>query len=71
MRPVVPASVSAGSWKRAAVPGLDLDEAVIERTIDVLQDWLEPRGVAARNLPESLLLQVDAVHAVLHGRLPE
>ena len=45
---------------RGAVPGLELDEASIERTIDVLQAWLEPRGVAARSLRESLLLQVDA-----------
>ena len=56
--------------QRAAVPGLDLDEAVIERTIDVLQDWLEPRGVAARNLPESLLLQVDAVERLDDHRDP-
>ena len=56
--------------QRTAVPGLDLDEAVIERTIDVLQDWLEPRGVAARNLPESLLLQVDAVERLDDHRDP-
>ncbi len=45
---------------RGAVPGLDLDEESIEHAIDVLQAWLEPRGIAARSLRESLMLQVDA-----------
>jgi RNA polymerase sigma-54 factor len=46
---------------RGAVPGLELDEASLEHGIDLLQAWLEPRGLAARSLRESLLLQIEAV----------
>ncbi|MFK7961133.1 MAG: RNA polymerase factor sigma-54 [Phycisphaerales bacterium] len=47
----------------AAVPGLELDEAIIGRSVQSLQQWLEPPGMAARDLRESLLLQVEAIEA--------
>ena len=31
-----------------------------ERVLPLLQEWLEPAGVAARDVRESLLIQIDA-----------
>ncbi len=41
------------------VPGLDLSADLLNRALEELQHRLEPRGVAARNTRECLLLQVD------------
>ena len=49
-------AIAAHSAKEgAAVPAHEL-----QRVLPLLQQWLEPAGVAARDVQESLLIQVDA-----------
>jgi len=43
------------------VPGLELTTDVLEHTLNVLQQCLDPPGIGARNKRECLLLQIDAV----------
>jgi RNA polymerase sigma-54 factor len=44
----------------ASRDGAALDAAALERALPQLQRWLEPPGVAARDVRESLLIQIDA-----------
>ena len=40
---------------------IDLSPELLERTLGILQQELEPPGIAARSVRESLLLQIDAM----------
>lgn len=41
------------------VPGVDLTPERLEETLQELQHWLDPPGIAARDLRESFLIQID------------
>ncbi|MFM8818382.1 MAG: hypothetical protein ACKOHI_11020, partial [Phycisphaerales bacterium] len=58
------ASRSRRSTSRAAT-GAAWDDALLARALHAVQSELEPPGIAARDVRESLLLQVDAA---LDGR---
>jgi RNA polymerase sigma-54 factor len=45
------------------VPGLTLTAELLERTLDELQHWLDPPGLAARDKRECFLLQIDELEA--------
>ena len=40
--------------------GNPISQQELERVLPLLQEWLEPAGVAARDVRESLLIQIDA-----------
>lgn len=46
-----------------ASPGLNLNMELLEEALSALQLFLDPPGVAARDIRESLLLQLDAIEA--------
>jgi len=46
------------------VPDVELSLELLNETIDELQKWLEPPGVAARSRRECFLLQIDALEAM-------
>lgn len=54
--------------QQATAAGHAWDEALMERALKSIQATLEPPGIAARDVRESLLLQLDAI---LDGRDPE
>ncbi|MFO0782442.1 MAG: RNA polymerase factor sigma-54 [Phycisphaerales bacterium] len=54
--------------QQAAAAGHPWDEALMERALKCIQETLEPPGIAARDVRESLLLQLDAI---LDGRDPD
>ena len=50
------AAIEAHSIKN----GNAISQQELERVLPLLQEWLEPAGVAARDVRESLLIQIDA-----------
>ena len=52
--------VSPADVRAQAPGGMDLDEAAFETALATLQQLVEPPGIGARSLKESLLLQVES-----------
>jgi len=42
-----------------SIPGIEVTRPLLDRTLRELQFWLDPPGIAARDVREALLLQVD------------
>lgn len=58
---ILSAPVDAIAQELAAERGIPTDAAAISRVIDAMQRHFEPPGIAARDLRECLLLQLDAL----------
>lgn len=43
------------------VPGIELTESLVRETIRELQKWLDPPGIAAHNMRESFLIQIEHI----------
>ena len=52
---------AAGLSRELAAQGVTADEATVNRVIDAMQRHFEPPGIAARDMRECLLLQLDSL----------
>jgi RNA polymerase sigma-54 factor len=74
-RQLIPFIGSNGLWtmdaaslaRELAAQGIATDEATVNRVIDAMQRHFEPPGIAARDMRECLLLQLDSLEERARG----